>query len=521
MPTDTGVTRLRTFAYLTGLAAISVLSRLPQLRSPNLMVDGDESVLGLMAKHAAQGQEFPVFFYGQHYALETVEAGVAALAFTMFGVRPLILKLAMLGLWTVGVLFLFLALSRIVGRGRSFWITAVLIVNPMWAAWSMKAGGGYLTAFTATAVLVWLLAQDEARQSAGTWLVAGALSGLICLAQPLWVPGVLPIVLLVLVARRRRLWAVCYLGTTAGAIAIVLLAPAPATDAWSGPTVGNPHLLASLPAVAHQLYVYLTGSYYLSGTIDPPGPVTTAVAMMWCGVAGLAVLLQVYRLVAKRYCLPSHLLFVSAISTLIAVWTLFSARDARYLLPLGAIVVALAGVEVSDLVDRRLLPRSAALGAAGLVLLLGSLSMCEFSAFNFLWTNPPARWSEARRLQQVFGYLKVKDVSRVFSMNGMLDSQLVFYSDEKVLSRWTTPLARYPRYLEEVDRALARGEPVAVVGYTHTSGAPGCWDVPICTGGLEGMIPNPESIFTVDGKYFVYVGADRDLLRKLGFRFWD
>jgi hypothetical protein len=138
-----------------------------------------------------------------------------------------------------------------------------------------------------------------------------------------------------------------------------------------------------------------------------------------------------------------------------------------------------------------------------------------------LWKNPPNRWTEARRLQQVFGYLKVSDVSHVFSMNGMLDSQLVFYSDEKVISRWTNPLARYPPYVKDVDRALASGEKVAVVGYTHTSGAPGCWDIPICTGGLEGMVANPESMFTVDGKYFVYVGADRDLLKRLGFRFWD
>ena len=107
------------------------------------------------------------------------------------------------------------------------------------------------------------------------------------------------------------------------------------------------------------------------------------------------------------------------------------------------------------------------------MLLLGSLSMREFREFNYLWKNPPDRWTEARRLQQVFGYLKVSDVSHVFSMNGMLDSQLVFYSDEKVISRWTNPLARYPAYVKEVDRALSNGEKVAVVGYTHTSGAPG------------------------------------------------
>jgi hypothetical protein len=60
-----------------------------------------------------------------------------------------------------------------------------------------------------------------------------------------------------------------------------------------------------------------------------------------------------------------------------------------------------------------------------------------------------------------------------------------------------------------------------VVGYTNVSGAPGCWDVPICTGGIERLVANPEAIFVVDDKYFVYVGADKELLRKLRFRLDD
>ena len=93
--------------------AISVVSRLPQLRSPNLLADGDECVLGLMAKHVAQGKEFPVFFYGQHYALSSVEAAAGALGFLGFGVSAVSLKLAMLALWTVGVLFLYLTQARL------------------------------------------------------------------------------------------------------------------------------------------------------------------------------------------------------------------------------------------------------------------------------------------------------------------------------------------------------------------------------------------------------------------------
>jgi hypothetical protein len=512
---------LRTTICLVALTAISVVSRLPQLQSPNLLVDGDESVLGLMAKHVAQGKEFPVFFYGQHYALETFEAGAGALGFLLFGVSALTLKLAMLALWTVGALFWFLALSRLLGTTRGFWITAILILNPVWAAWSMKAGGGYITSFTATAVLLWLLVKDREKETIARWLIAGALTGVIYLAQPLWLPGVLPVLLAVLASRRRRWWAVGYGGATAAAVLLVKLATGTETEAWGGPVVGNPDLFGSLSRVARQVYVFLTGSYYLSWAIDPPGPVTNVLAIIWCAVLPAAAVLQLHRLFTKRYWLPSHLLFASVCSTLLAEWALLTARDARYLLPLGALLVTLAGVEIVDLVDRRPVPTSAVVVLTSVMLLLGSVSMREFSGFNYLWKNPPNRWSEARRLQQVFAYLKVSDVSHVFSMNGMLDSQLVFYSDEKIISRWTNPLARYPAYVKEVDRALASGEKVAVVGYTHTSGAPGCWDIPICTGGLEGMVANPESMFTVDGKYFVYVGADRDVLKKLGFRFWD
>jgi hypothetical protein len=102
-------------------------------------------------------------------------------------------------------------------------------------------------------------------------------------------------------------------------------------------------------------------------------------------------------------------------------------------------------------------------------------------------------------------------------MNGLLDTQLIFYSDEQIVARWASADDRHPAYVAEVDRALADGKPVAVVGYTNASGAPGCWDVPICTGGIETLVPDPEAIFTVDGKYFVYVGATTDLLRKLHF----
>ena len=104
------------WVYLVALVAVSFASRVPQLRSPNLLLDGDECVLGLMAKHLLESREFPIFFWGQHYGLSTIEALAGALFFRAFGVGAVPLKLAMLTLWTTGVLFLFGAWSAIVGQ---------------------------------------------------------------------------------------------------------------------------------------------------------------------------------------------------------------------------------------------------------------------------------------------------------------------------------------------------------------------------------------------------------------------
>ena len=63
----------------------AVVTRLPQLTSPALLLDGDEAVLGLMSLHITQGQAWPWFFYGQTYGLATVEALLGAAVFVVFG----------------------------------------------------------------------------------------------------------------------------------------------------------------------------------------------------------------------------------------------------------------------------------------------------------------------------------------------------------------------------------------------------------------------------------------------------
>lgn len=88
-------------------------------------------------------------------------------------------------------------------------------------------------------------------------------------------------------------------------------------ESWLGPRAGNRHPLASVSWLLNQTRVNLTGSYYF-GTAVHAGRVTTTAAYLWLGVLGLATVLQVYRVLARRYLVWSHLLFASICLTLFA-----------------------------------------------------------------------------------------------------------------------------------------------------------------------------------------------------------
>jgi len=499
-----------TWVYLAVLALVTVVSRLPQLLSRNLLLEGDECILGLMGMHVAQGREFPIFFYGQKYGLSVVEAPAAALSFIVFGPGALPLKGAILAIWIAGVAFYFLAFARVLGRARSFWITLLLVSMPAWAATSMKAWSGYVTAFSATGATIYLMTRSDA--ATVPWLIAGGLSAIVYFAHPLWLPSLVPIVVYFLWSNRGRISNIgSYL---AGGLSVIVLVYATRThwsagvaETWTGPPIGDRHPLSALPRLLTQIYLDLTGSYYF-GAVVHAGRFTVTTAWIWLAVLGAAAVLQVYRVLARKPLLWSHLLFASVGSTLVANWVLLEWRDPRYVLALNAPLVFLAGVECFDWADRYRLTPWRWMAPIALVLALQAVSMKEFADYNYMWwTNSRTSPSEGKTIRKVIDYMRSRGVTHAFAMNALLQWPITFYSDETVLARWKADRDRYPPYIRKIDRAVERGETVAIVGYVGF------------TYGLERMVPNPAAIVNVDGKYFVYVGVDKELLRRAGFEF--
>jgi hypothetical protein len=490
------------------LAAAAVLARLPQLLSPNLLAEGDECLVGIMGIHVARGHDFPFFFYGQKYGLAIVEAPVAALSFAIFGVGPIALKGAILVIWIAGAVFYFRAFARVLGTARSFWITLLLVLMPAWAATSMKAWSGYVTAFAASGLVIDLVARPDHRRAV-RWIAAGATTAVVYFAQPLWLPGLVPIVLYHLVVTRRvRDWGayVCATAIPIAAMAVVKRYWLAGAEVWYTPDVGNPHLLASVPSLIKQVYVTLTGSFYFWQTVVP-GPITTTVAAFWSGLLVVLLALHGYRLIARRPLTWSYLLAASIVLTIVSNWLLLDARDARYMMALNAPLVFLAGVELFDAADRFRVPFARCVAAILVVAVVEAAAMREFAGYTFMWwTNTPGSPSETKSLKTVIGYLESRGITRVYSTNELLEWQIAFYSDEAVIARSRTWLGRYPKYIVAVDRALETGRPVAIVGYTGF------------THGLEKLVADPKAIVDIDGKYFVYLAPDRELLTRAGFR---
>src|SRR6202012_4146749 len=139
------------------IVVLCFASRLPQLLSPHLIMDEDECVVGLMAKHLMEGH-VAVFFYGQSYGFTLAESAMISLFSYFNGLNDHSVKLAMLTLWTIGIIFFYKTCKEILLPNNKYaaWLmTLLFIFLPAWAVWSMKARGGYLTAFPLSAILLW------------------------------------------------------------------------------------------------------------------------------------------------------------------------------------------------------------------------------------------------------------------------------------------------------------------------------------------------------------------------------
>ncbi len=347
---------------LLALLLVGLALRLAIIFSPLGELDGDEAVVGLMARHIAFQGERPVFYYGQPY-LGSLEAFSAAPLFSLFNSSTLALKLVPTA-YSLGFLLLSATLAhRLFGPGPALATAAYLALPPaFWAVWSTKARGGYAELlFLGEALLLVTLLFDEAR-SRRLALLWGLLAGLAFWTHLLAIVYLIPAVVFLLLQRRNR-WdlgeiALAAAGTVAGMLPLL----------FHNLVTGLPTLLAllqppdiPLDPAAQFFRFFRVGIPVLAGlgqptTSDvlfdadwptrPAGQAWVAVLLLLVLVAGLGVhrhsLAALGR--ARPNAGPALLLLVAIVVPPVVAVTRFGffVSEARYALPLYAAVPLLA-----------------------------------------------------------------------------------------------------------------------------------------------------------------------------------
>jgi len=360
------VARPRGFAIgLTVALLVGLALRLAVIASPLGELDGDEAVVGLMARHIAFLGDRPVFYYGQPY-LGSLEAFSAAPLFRLFGSSSALLKLVPTA-YSLGFLVLSaIVAKRLFGTGPALATAAYLALPPsMWAVWSTKARGGYaelLFLGQALVLVTLMLAPKPSRRLALLW---GILAGLAFWTHLLAVVYLLPAAIFLALGRRLK-WTASELGLAlAGGVlgmaplifdnlvhnfqtlAALLQPPDLPLDQWAQLLrffrVGVPVLLGlGQPTTSETMF----DQDWLQ---RPAGHLWIAVLALLVIGAALAVhapaLRRLVRCGANHLSEPALLLLVAlAIPPVVALTRFgFFVSEPRYALPLYSVVPLLAG----------------------------------------------------------------------------------------------------------------------------------------------------------------------------------
>lgn len=174
----------------------------------------DYATVALMAKHMAEGRDFPVFFYGQPY-MGSLEPAISALFCRLFGWNEFTVCLgtAFLGFLLLLVVYIWAkdALDQTAGLSA----LAFCIIGPeIYFAYMVSPRGGYAVTVLLSAVILWLTCRfikaeplPPARRFAAFCLL-GFLAGLGWWCDQLIVIALITACLLVIIRLRTRIFMV-------------------------------------------------------------------------------------------------------------------------------------------------------------------------------------------------------------------------------------------------------------------------------------------------------------------------
>lgn len=151
-----------------------------ELLTSQKYADGDEAVVGIMAKHILTKGERPIFYYGQPFGGGgAIEAYLATVPFTVWGVSSITLKSGALLLWLATIILSYLFCLRYYNYITALSSSIILITATPLIEWHLKMRGGYaaIPLFFVLILICFNYLVDNRSKSVWLYLLLGLLCG--------------------------------------------------------------------------------------------------------------------------------------------------------------------------------------------------------------------------------------------------------------------------------------------------------------------------------------------------------
>lgn len=440
------------------LVALAIVSRIPSIVDDNIIMDGDECIIGLMAKWLAEGKAFYPYFLGQSYGFSLLEILPVSLIYKIFGVADIYQKLVGALLFAASCYFLFKGLVQLLkSEAVAFLVIALFIFTPVWQQWSLRLNGGYISALLVSSFLFYYAIQQSERTFLKT-VVLGVLLVVLFECQRLWLPFGLLMVWFWLRNQQQQLKLLLLFMLSIGISTIpFLIIKSSIVPVWQ-PTpivIQKEIFINNLIGFLTNLKVYFTGTFYY-GDYHFRGYANVGVAQFYVALSLLAPLtLFRIRTLASPLKQLSTFLFLSLMITLVSTFFL-NGFLARYLMPLQAELILFYAVTFADELKK-----------ISLTVVLALIIFMSFVA-SAQTSIEPYEWQTKRQMKELCKHLESKNYKGIYCTNGLMQWQIEYYSQQHVHARTHTWVDRFQDHIKYVDSIrIHHRSQAAIVGFVY------------------------------------------------------
>jgi hypothetical protein len=449
----------QTVLLLLVIFAYVILIRMPQFLSNNLLPDQDECVIGMMANHFLKGQHFPVFFYGQHYGLSTIEVLFVASGIKLFGLTALAIKLPMLLLYLLAITFLFLWVKNNLGLLMAFLITLLFCAEPTWLLWAMKARGGYLSALLIGFYLLYSWQKNTSKKY--HYLCNAFLMGLLYHFHSLWFLAFAPLFFYY----QKQIGIKKLLYATTVAVATMLffyILAQKSTALWYMPATQF-HLPVDAGTWYKNFMLFLSGHFYFGYAYNLKYGTLVAIKLLFA-LHLFIIAITLYLLLKKK--LISEVLLCFLIVLMLFFLPLCAFKGVfhfRYWLPFSVTFIALTVVVIKEINWPQLK-------------YVFSIVVIVIAFFGYRAGNDIAKMDiysdyflkqkneKEQHLLNLIADLKTADKKYYLCNDIALMWLLNYYGDDKVLTRWRISKDRHNSQVQEINNYYFKNKKIDLLG---------------------------------------------------------